>query len=864
MKKTGKYQKDILITVLAFLMPALIMLLIAITGQYAPFGKVSILVADMQYQFVDYIGYLKTVFFGNNDLLYSFSKTFGGDMTGFYSYYLNNPFFFILLLFPNDLLPVGIIIMMIIICGFCGLSFQIMLRNIWGNRYSTVIFSTAYAMTGYMMAYINCIHYFFSVMLLPLVILGLYKTVKTRKISLLYILSASLSIISCYYIGYMILIFAAAFYLYLFATDYIEYKDIKDRIKTAWVVLYTTLLSVGISAFALFAVVLSLRGQKSSGLHLSLSRNFNILEFFSGLYTESFKGNISDGLPLIYSSVIAVVLLILYFLHSSVSIKEKICTAALFVFMILGFWIDAINVAWHGFAHPIGFPYRNSFIFSFLVLFFGYRGFLLLSDNFKIKNLNIVVIIFTLYSIYLHLIHSSYADTKSILLTAMIVALTCMIIAVLVKNYKYVLPAIVGLMALQVGDLYYNGISSVDAYYEDKYDESVSLEVYKEYIDETQSIIDTIQTADASFYRIDKQYRRTHNDPMMFSYNGLSHFSSCETDQVKQFMGRLGFRNNGNWAYYGPGSTTFADCFMGLKYMLSQYDETYKPYPMIYSVNDKFVYANPYALPLGFGMKQSVADIDMQETDLFKLQNRIASDFTGTRFEIYRPVNISSINTENVIKNGNIYTRQDNNKEAYIEYVLDITSDDFVYMYFDAPDVQKTSMTVNEMEKSPYFTLYDWCIRECGYFAPGSKPTVKITLEQDEIEIDNYLFYYENKDIISKWYEEASVTSCKVEKIKSSHLQADVNMSAQSDLLVFTIPYEKDWKVTVDGNKVTPVKVMDGLLALNISEGEHHIDMKYVPTGLMMGIPVSIISLITTFCVTFYKKRKKTQDKKNS
>ena len=114
MEKIRRFEKNTLITLLAFVVPALIMLLIFVRGDFAPFGKVSILVADMRYQFVDYIGYMKSIFFGNNDMLYSFSKTMGGDMMGFASYYLFNPFFLILLLFPNDILPVGIAAMMIL------------------------------------------------------------------------------------------------------------------------------------------------------------------------------------------------------------------------------------------------------------------------------------------------------------------------------------------------------------------------------------------------------------------------------------------------------------------------------------------------------------------------------------------------------------------------------------------------------------------------------------------------------------------------------------------------------------------------------------------------------------------------------
>lgn len=859
MEKLFIKQKSIIITMLAFIIPALIMLSIAITGDYAPFGRVSILVADMQYQFVDYIGYLKSVFYWNNDLFYSFSKTFGGDMAGFYAYYLNNPFFYILLFFPNEILPVGIIIMMILICGGCGLTFNIMISGMWGKRFSSLIFSSAYAMMGFMMAYINCIHYFFSIMILPLVILGLYKTVKSRSISLLYVFSAALSIISCYYIGYMILIFTAVFFMFFLFSDVIEFKDFKEQIKVAFIVLGTTLLSVGISAFALFAVVLSLRGQKSSGLQLALSRNFNILEFFSGLYTESFKGNISDGLPLIYSSVIAVVFLLLYFCNSQIKIKEKIMSSALFAFMIAGFWIDALNVAWHGFAHPIGFPYRNSFLFSFLVLFFAYRGFIYVKEDYKIIYANIIVGIFVVYSIYLYFIHSAYVDVKSILTTGMIVVISLILIKYMVTDNKYIVPVVYGLLTLQVGDLYYNGIVSVDAYYEDKNDESVSLETYSNYIEETQTIINTIQQFDNDFYRIDKLYRRTHNDPMMFSYNGLSHFSSCETDQVKQFMGRLGFRNNGNWAYYGPGSTTLSDCIMGLKYVLSQYDEISKPYDMLSMYNDKYIFYNPYALKLGFGMDKSVKNLNMEENDLFKLQNNIASSFTGTRYEIYSPVKISDIRTMNVTKDGNIYRRNNSSEEAYVEYELNITSNDFIYMYFDAPEVQDVKITVNDMEKQAYFTLYDWCIRECGYFDPGSKINVRLTLNQDEIEIDDYKFYYEKTNILKAWYKEASKTECNIEKISSSHLIANVNLAKDEEYIAFSIPYEKDWIVSVDGKRVEPVKIMDALMAIEMNEGEHQIEMQYIPRGIIYGMPISVVCFITTFCVVFLKKRKKIQ-----
>lgn len=860
MEKFKEFEKNTLITLLAFIIPALIMLLIFIIGDFAPFGNVSVLVADMRYQFVDYIGYMKSVFFGNNDMFYTFSKTFGGDMMGFASYYLFNPFFLILLPFPNDMLPVGIVIMLIITSGFMGLNFHLMLRAIWGNRFSSVIFSTAYAMMGFNMAYINCIHYFFSIMMLPIIILGLFRIMTGRRPNIIYIGSVALSVISCYYIGYMILIFTAAFFICMLASDTIEYKDNKDRIKNAWTVFYSTILGIGISAFSLLSVLFSLEGQKKAIFKgLMFDRTFSIIEFFSGLYTGSFRGNISDGLPVIYSGVITVLFVFFYFFNKTIKLRQKICALILFVFLIVGYWIDAFNVMWHGFAHPIGFPYRNSFLFSFLMLFVGYSGFVHIKEGFKKKNANIIVVIFIVYSAFLYLTGNKYAGPKSILITYLTLAAALILIVAMNEKNRYVIPAVAGLFVLQFADSLYNGSVSLDAYFEDKYSREESIDEYKDYIDSTQKLVDYVNAQDSSFFRMDKLFRRSNNDPLMFAYNGLSHYSSCETDQVKTFMGRMGFRNNESWAFYGDASTGFADCFMGLKYLLSPFDETSKPYKSIYSQDERYIYCNPYALSLGFGMDESVKYANMKEKDPFKLQNDIAGRFSQTNYQIYRPVKISEIRLNNVSEERNIYTKIDPEQEGSIEYILSITSDDFIYMYADAPHIQNTNLYINGDEKGNYFSQYDWSIREGGYYKPGELVSIKFTVEDDSLEIDDIYFYYESKQVLKAWYKDAVSTSCNVTKISSSHLKADVDVSETKDYIVFSIPYEEDWKIKIDGEKVKPFKVMDALLAVKISGGKHEIDLRYIPAGIKVGLPVSVISILIAL-ITLIVNRKNNKE----
>ena len=175
-------------------------------------------------------------------------------------------------------------------------------------------------------------------------------------------------------------------------------------------------------------------------------------------------------------------------------------------------------------------------------------------------------------------------------------------------------------------------------------------------------------------------------------------------------------------------------------------------------------------------------------------------------------------------------------------------------MYFDAPKPQEATLFINGDVKGNYFDDYSWSVREGGYYTPGEEVSIRFDLDSDTLEIDNAYFYYESKQVLKAWYKDAVSTHVNISKITSSHLTARANVADTAEYLVFTIPYEDNWIVKVDGKKVKPVKVLDALLAVKTSPGEHELDLKYIPKGLVVGGPISLLSLIAAFCVLFLKK----------
>lgn len=86
------------------------------------------------------------------------------------------------------------------------------------------------------------------------------------------------------------------------------------------------------------------------------------------------------------------------------------------------------------------------------------------------------------------------------------------------------------------------------------------------------------------------------------------------------------------------------------------------------------------------------------------------------------------------------------------------------------------------------------------------------------------------------------------------------NITVSSDkILCLSIPYSKGWTAYVDGEETELVKANVMYMALEISEGEHNIELRYSTPALKAGIAASICGLILIFAygMWYHIKRKK-------
>ena len=813
-------KRKIAYLLLAFFLPVVIMTATAVMTGLAPFGSRTLLISDIGNQFVAFYSYFKNIFASSNDFTYTLSKCLGGDMVGFSAYYLHNPFLLILFLFDDAHIAVVIFWMLVIQMGFMGLTFYLLMEDEGVNGAGGLIFSTAYALMGYALSYLSLPIYFSNLILLPLIMLGLNRCLADSKRRIVYVISLAAAIWCNYYLGYMTCIFVALYVLTLWAAGKItSFKKILD-------IAVTSLLGVGLAAFSLIPTVISIAGTKegiSGNTFAGFKIEYSPRELIRNLLPGTFYANLSNYCaPYIYVGVVVLIFMIFFIIGKRYSIREKIAFVALLIIMVASSMFSITDVIWHAFNAPVGFAHRFAFLICFLMILLGAKG-------------------------YAGVVSEDAVGS--------------------VRHRMFPVAVLVILCA----ELTYNSVTTVSTYLEK---DCGSQEEYENYLTRVEPIIDTIKTNDPSLYRIEKDFMRNPNDSMQFSYASLTHNSSCEKGYVKTFIGRMGFRNQGIWAFYNQGSTALADCLLGVRYFVSRFDSTDKPYNQCAMVGEDYIYQNPYALPMAFMATEDIFSVDMTQEDLFAIQNDIASATYGE--EIYSRINDVEVIKDNLseeavrIENTNesgtnsdttedatTYRIIDSEKKGSITYKVKTDKDANVYCYFSAPYEQKCELYKNEEDLGDYFSDFRWSIVNLGNIKSGKEVSVTLELSGEELSIYNVYFYEEDVDALTKWAQNELANRIETKQISSSEYAMKVNASEDS-VLVMDYAYEPDWTVYVDDKKVEQVQALEALMAISIEEGSHTIKLVYEPRGRILGMVISVVCLLILLVVNYnYKKNKK-------
>ena len=195
-------------------------------------------------------------------------------------------------------------------------------------------------------------------------------------------------------------------------------------------------------------------------------------------------------------------------------------------------------------------------------------------------------------------------------------------------------------------------------------------------------------------------------------------------------------------------------------------------------------------------------------------------------------------------------------------YTVNIPANSQVYaslpnINFSNDDQKVVEVSIGK-EKRRFTTNNVFTFFNIGYFKEEQIVTIRFTFpDNSQVSFDKPEFYKVN----TKYFQEA------MDKIHSQNVtvttqnsQITVNYEAKQDSsLFFTLPYDKGWSATQDGQPVSIHKAQEGFMKVDVKKGRGKVILKFFPNGLKEGILCFILGIII---FTIYQHKTKCRTKK--
>ena len=856
----------------AFLCPALVLLAAYFAFGVYPFGGESVLVLDLNAQYVYFFGALRRVLHGDASLLYSFSRALGGEFLGIFAYYLASPLSFLVALFPADNILDALLVIFTLKCGLCSLSLAYYLEaHGIGTKPARIIFGALYALSGYGMIYQHNTMWIDCMALLPLVALGIEKLISEKKYKM-FTLSLGLAIFSNFYIGYMMCIFCFIYFFYAyFCMDTNPLGEKKHFLRSLIRMGLFSAIAVGLAACIILPTYYSLGFGKTtfSNPTYGYKPRFDLLDLAAKLFLNSYDTVRPEGLPILYCGMLTLIFVPLFFIAKKVPLREKVGTGALVGIFVLSFSIDAVDKFWHGMQAPNWLNYRYSFMLIFVLIVAAAKAFREVR-SFTAAQIGgvcggLFLLALNVQKLSIDNMHESDLDRDllCIWLSILFIAVYAAVVS-LFKNRHYRHAAHSVLAVIVCAELLLSSVVSI-CYLDD----DVVCSPRKSYLDNKHRYEDSVNYIlenDDGFYRFDKTKHALIDTPMALGIRGFTNSTSTLSRETIDFLRYMGLASKSHWSKY-LGATAPFDTLLGVKYVIVDGDyEIPDTYVHVYDGRETDVYENPDALSIAYAVNSALKDFHLAYPSDYKdgladgkyekftapytppeRMNRMAAAMLGEDDARQMFVPIEDIDTRDNNLNSSYvaehtkYTPINESASATLYYEFKVPTDGIVYMYLPSDYPRECTLTVNGSDKGTVMGNETNRMIALGSFRAGEAVTVGLTLKDKNLYIraDEPYFWQVDDAVYTETAAALGENQFGITKWSETRFEGTLTATDARKTVFTSIPYDANWRVTVDGEAVETYKLLDALVGFDVTPGEHTVVIRYVPRQFYLGLCIT-------------------------
>ena len=865
-----------LYVLLSFFIPFILLTLVLIGLRIVPFGdKHSLAITDAKWYLNGQMNMARTLR-GEKNILYSLNGL-GGNRWSNFAWGGFAPASLLSLFATLETIPSWFSWIAVVNLSLCGLTMYILLSGFYGHKFSHLIFSTSYALIGFNV--VNCYQtgFFHGVQLLPLVVLGLIWLLRGRS-PLLYILSLGACIFLNFYFGFHLCVLSV---IVFFAYLYVHRDELTGKKKSLFLRWSSASVIAGLLGAPMWLPALKAysgggRLDQTGLSEYTFTEKMPFIQIFSKLFSGANSVNeLIVGLPNIFCGILVVALVILFFMDKKIAPRFKRAAAVVLGIYLISFYIPAFTILMHGGTHTNWFPFRYSYVFSFLLILLAVVEFerldeITLADSKRCGAALLVGVLLVFGTRY------EYVSGGAVLLDLALLLLMWLGFYLYKTKPETTPKSTLSLFLLLVvcGNLYANFYFST-VHVRDQENWELDLEEYNKNIMISGVLTEVVDNLESGFFRMEKDKSESGtlgNDANLYDYNGVGRSGPTIRMFIHKELCKLGI----NWFdmrhWYSEGIPAATDTLLGLKYILSDRNlAEEKNYEKLIGMEGTSIYKNESALSpailadapvLGVELGDNVFDnLNMVwkamtggEQDVFTTQE----DVTYTLITDYASQSVTSGElkaTSSTADEGQ--EKKEEEKEAepssYIRYAFTAQQDGPIY-YFDT-----------SIPGSPN-GIATPAIKYVGFYHKGDAVEGKIPIVGGIGTGDfmrgycaNLAFAYADNAQLEQYAAQLNSRDIDFNVVHENDLTGSFT-AAEGQRILFTIPWDEGWTCLIDGQKVPIDKTWDLFMSVEVPSGQHSYEMKFFPAWMNYGLYIGGLALFGLVVFMLYWRKTRRTD----
>ncbi|TWS94534.1 YfhO family protein [Streptococcus sp. sy018] len=841
----------------AFLLP-LIIIFISLLSQGISWGADrTILASDGFHQYVVFAETLKNILHGQGSLFYTFTSGLGLNFYALISYYLGSFLSPIFYFFNNTNMPDAIYLVTLVKFGLIGLSSAYSLKKLYSNVKLPLILvlSVSYSLMSFATSQLEINMWLDVFILVPLIILGLHQLLNQSGY-LLYYLTLTTLFIQNYYFGFMTAIFLTLYFI-VQQTKTSGWKKILQNFKSFTIVSILAGLS---SSIMLLPTYLDLKahGEKFTEITKLFTEGAWYLDLFAKNFIGAYDTTKFGAIPMIYVGLLPLILALTYFTISSIKWQIRLAYALLFLFLIVSFYFQPLDLMWQGMHAPNMFLHRYAWLLSFLIILLAGESLNHLSElNWKQFLPTLIFLSLGFIATGFFTKRYDFLEFNQFILTAIfMLAYATILISHAQKQISFLVFTIFTL-------IFTIGETSINTYYQVSglREEWVfpTKESYSKNLKEINKIVKYAKDNSNTFFRMERLYPQTGNDSMKFNYYGLSQFSSIRNRSSSSLLDRLGFKSTGtNLNLRYQNNTIIMDSLLGIKYNFSQKMPNKFGFEQVFEDTGMKLYQNQYASQLGLLTNGVYKDIDITVNTLDN-QSKLLNQISGLSLNYFTKLN-ANMEAGATILDKQVTVKPNAEGITSVSYTVQIPANRQVYV--SVPNLTFNNKDTKNFQINIDGTDYNYTISNVyslfnlgAYLEAGThRITFKFGKEQ-EVNFTAPNFYAIN---LTNYQEAMNTINQRTIQVSTTQNQVTAFYSTdKKSSILFTIPYDKGWTAKQNGHQLPIRRAQNGFMVVDVPAGSGNVTLSFIPQGFILGIGLSLIGILGMTGYYIYQRQSK-------